>query len=328
MRHLQLNAPKGRILVVAFLAVLAAALPLGVSAAGSVRTIVAFDVGVGDYPEGLAIDERGGIYVGITFTGRVEKITRNGARSTLATLPAGADGLVVGLAVDEDQNVYAALASFDPQTHGVWKISRAGVAKRIAALDPNGFPNGLAFGAHGELYVTDSLLGAIWRIPAGGGTAEMWLQDPLLASDGSASWAGANGIAFDHGHLIVSNTNAGSLVTVPIERDGSAGTPRLMLQDPKLSGADGFALDARGGIYVAMSVAGAANTIVRVRPDRSIESIASAADGLDYTAKASQSTVGKTHSSCWTRSASVRKYSAWRFRTSSEPPLASSRSSA
>jgi sugar lactone lactonase YvrE len=56
------------------------------------------------------------------------------------------------------------------------------------------------------------------------------------------------------------------------------------VQSPKLSGIDGIALDARGGIFAAMSVAGAANTIARVRPDLTIEDIASAADGLDYTA--------------------------------------------
>ena len=41
-------------------------------------------------------------------------------------------------------------------------------------------PNDLAFDADGALFVSDSLQGAIFRIPPGGGAAQVWLQDTRL----------------------------------------------------------------------------------------------------------------------------------------------------
>ena len=38
---------------------------------------------------------------------------------------------------------------------------------------------------------------------------------------------GANGIAFYHGELFVSNTDKHTLLQIPIAKDGSAGTPAV-----------------------------------------------------------------------------------------------------
>ena len=87
--------------------------------------------------------------------------------SALAMVGVGASPLWLERALyagDAPGNVYAALASFDPATHGVWRISPRGVSERIAALDPAGFPNALAFDERGNLFVSDSLLATIWRI--------------------------------------------------------------------------------------------------------------------------------------------------------------------
>ena len=147
---------------------------------------------------------------------------------------------------------------------------------------PPAFPNGLAFDQHGNLFVTDSSLGTIWRIPSRGGAATAWLSSPLLAGDPSLSGTGANGIAFWHGDVYVANSDQMSIVRVPVSRNGSAGTPRVYVADPSIGFADGIAFDARGSLYVASSFT--SNTLVRIAPDRTIQLLATAADGLDYTA--------------------------------------------
>jgi sugar lactone lactonase YvrE len=264
--------------------------PLGAAATVPVATVVSLDPAANEFTEGLTIDRRGNVYVGLAFQGRILKIAPDGRRSTFATLPIGS-GLLIGLAVDAADSVYAAVDSFDPATQGIWRVSSARAAPiRVAALDPTGFPNGLAFDRQGDLFVTDSSLGTIWRISRFGGAATAWLSSPLLAGDPSLSGIGANGIAFWHGDVYVANSDRMSIVRVPVNRDGSAGTPRVYVADPAIGFADGIAFDARGSLYVASSFT--SNTLVRIAPDRTIQLLATAADGLDYTASVA---FGRSH---------------------------------
>ena len=63
---------------------------------------------------------------------------------------------------------------------------------------------------------------------------------------------GANGIAFTRADkaLLVGNTSDGTLVKIPIKKDGTAGTASIISHD--VLGADGLALDVKGNIYVAL----------------------------------------------------------------------------
>jgi sugar lactone lactonase YvrE len=265
-------------LLAATLATPVAAVPATVP----LTTFLSLDPSANEYPEGITIDKRGNIYIGLVFDCRILRLGPDGSRSTLTRLPIGS-GLLVGLAVDNPGNVYAALASFDPATHGIWRITPEGESQRIAALDPAGFPNGLAFDDRGNLYVSDSFLATVWRIGKGGGTAEAWVQSPLLAGDPVNGFGvGANGLAFWRGDLYVANTDLGSIVRVPVETDGRAGAPAIYVADPAIAFADGIAFDVSGGLYVANSLL--TNTLVRIAPGRTLETLATAADGLDYPA--------------------------------------------
>lgn len=247
-----------------------------------IQTIATYDASAGEWPEGLALDHGDNVYVGLAGTGEIRRIAPDGSQTTLAHLPVG-QGLLLGIATRSgDDAVYALLASFDPATHGVWRVGFDGSATRIAALDPSGFPNGIAFDHRGNLYAADSYLGLVWRLRPGG-TPQVWLRSPLLDPDPSGIGIGANGLAFDaHGDLYVANSDRSSVVKVPVRSDGSAGRPRIFVQDPRLHVADGLAFDTNGNLYVACSLGN--DTLFRVHTDRSIETLATAADGLDYPA--------------------------------------------
>jgi sugar lactone lactonase YvrE len=172
----------------------------------------------------------------------------------------GDDG-VLGLAVDSGGAVYAALVSPDPAVHGVWRITCDGSRRaRLPGSERMTFPNALTFDARGNLYVTDSFGGAVWRFPLVGtrrhfayGTGRPWAEHELLApaADDPLGFPlpGANGIGFDRpNRLYVANTEKGLVAQVPINRDGSAG--EAVVVTTGLATADGLAVDAHGGVHV------------------------------------------------------------------------------
>ena len=118
-------------------------------------------------------------------------------------------------------------------------------------------PNAITFDSEGNLYITESWGGAIWNVRPGG-TAELWLQDDLLAP---VTAFGANGIAYMHGALYVVNTDQGTVVKVPLRRDGSPGNPVVIASG--LNGPDGVTADAFGDLYLAVAYGA---QLVRIRP--------------------------------------------------------------
>lgn len=269
--------------IVLSLLVVLFALPAGASASSTVEVLVSFNPAAGEFPEGLAIDKTGNIFVSFTPIGKINKIAPDGSRSLLATLPTGGGFGPTGLAVDGQGNLYAADVTDNPATRGVYRIGRAGTVLRLPGSGAIMFPNGLAFDQRGNLYVTDSALGAVWRFARGGGAAELWVQSPLLAGTGALGLGfplGANGVAYRNGDLFVTNTEGAQLVRIPVRADGSAGTPELVVQDAALIGADGLALDVHGNFFVAVS---GQSTLLRIAAaGGAITTLATAADGLDF----------------------------------------------
>jgi sugar lactone lactonase YvrE len=245
---------------------------------GKVITVATFDPAQSQLPEGVALDDEGNIYVGFYPTGQILKIAPNGAQSTLATFDVGSNGGgIVGFALDEENNLYVCLASFDAATHGIWKVDPKGNTSLIANLDPTGFPNALVFDDNGNLFVTDSYLGAIWKVSKSG-EATLWLKDPLLAPIFAY---GANGIEFDRGDLFVANTDQASIVRVKLGDDSSSPHAEIFVQSPALYGADGISFDVRHNAYVTSDYI---NILVKVSPEGDIATLATAKDGLDFPA--------------------------------------------
>jgi sugar lactone lactonase YvrE len=193
--------------------------------------------------------------------------------------------------VDAEDDLYVADVSNVEGTHGIWKVTRDGQVSLFAALPPKtnpftgftgfGFPNGLAFDNEGNLFVTDSVLAAIWKITQNG-EATLWLQDPLL-NYGCCSF-GANGVEFDRGSMFISNTDLGLIARVARPAHGEPPRAELFVQDPTLVGADGIAFDEAHNLYVAID---RKNTLIRISPQGKLTTLATAGDGLDYPASTS-----------------------------------------
>src|SRR5262245_8448455 len=242
---------------------------------GQVRTQTVATFAPPSLPEGMAIDRQGTVFLSMAPTGELRMLDVKGSQSTLARFRVG-DGSLLGLTTDGDDNVYAVVASGnapDTDTQGVWRVRPNGTKDLVVGIGGGmGFPNDLAFDARGNLFVTDSGLGVIWRVEPGQ-QAAVWLVDPLLAgfSEGAAprcpnlaisSPIGVNGLAFTQsGNLRVSVTEYGRLIRVPVLADGRAGTPEVVVEDcAMLAGADGITLDQAGNVYVAVN---SRNQVVR-----------------------------------------------------------------
>lgn len=262
-----------------------AAIAAAIGEIGEVESVLSLDGGAGEFPEGIAVDRRGNVYFTLSPLAQVVRLAPDGESSIYATLapslPPGAPG-ALGVATTAAGDVLAALASFDPATHGVYSIDRHGTATRIDGTADIAFPNGLALDRRGTLYVTDSVTGAIWRVLAGG-AAELWIQDPLLEGTGAFGLGiplGANGIAIRQNSVYVTNVEDPAILEIPVRRDGSAGTPRVIVSGMDLLGVDGLELDVHGRLYAAVNIQ---NRIIRVDPGTG-EVTDLATDGVDFPA--------------------------------------------
>jgi sugar lactone lactonase YvrE len=185
---------------------------------------------------------------------------------------------MVGMALDQKENLYVALASFVPQVQtGIYRVPPGGGQAALFASDKAmALPNGLAFGKKGDLFFTDSFAGAVFRV-APDGKVSKWVEHPLLKGDRNFCPpvelpfdVGANGLAFDNrGDLFLVNTHGATVVRVPVNRDGSAGIPEVYAGPDcaTLKGADGLAIDSKGNLYVVDFLI---HKLVRVSKDKKV----------------------------------------------------------
>jgi sugar lactone lactonase YvrE len=255
-------------------------------------------VGNPGQPEGLAVDEHGLAYVGTNQSGKGD--ARAPSR-VFAYAPDGrllrsyviegqdlaADHGIDGLAFDGGGMLYALdriparVLRIDPitgrqETYATFRdlppCGRSGgghdCSATVSDLPP--FVDSLVFAPNGDLYATDLQQDVIWRIPRGGGQAQVFFADPRLESP-----MGPNGMQFlpDGRTLLFAVTGAlpqgppdsssGKLYALPVEPGPRAGTLRPFWQSRPADGPDGVVVGQSGRVYVALA---GANQLVELSP--------------------------------------------------------------
>jgi len=109
-------------------------------------------------------------------------------------------------------------------------------------------PNGMTFDKKGNIYLTDSFQGTVWRTGPTGGVPTAWVKSDLLISH-TPHILGANGLAFDRKEtaLFVGNTGDRTIVRVPVV-NGEAGKPEVFIIG--VNGPDGMFVDEDDRLWV------------------------------------------------------------------------------
>jgi len=224
-------------------------------------------------PEGITVDKHGDVYV-TTFAvsaasgpGRVFVFDDRGSLKRQLDV-AGSSNLLLGIAFHPQNNQLLVL---DFGAGNVLSVNPNTGASTVFSAIPGGGLNALAFDAAGNVYISDSFRGTIWRTGPRGGTATAWLTHDLLTTTGFPPF-GANGMGFnsDESALFVANTGNDTVVRVPVTA-GAAGTPQVFVNS--VNGADGLILDADDNLWIC---ANQADEIVVV--DRTGKAIAKLGD--------------------------------------------------
>lgn len=248
---------------------------------GTVRNFVILPDDV-RFPEGIAANPANGdIYVG-TFDGgfpnELLRYSRNGkllARRDFGITPLlglefdRAHGKVyianVGDFAGSQSKIQRIAANFNGATaiEDVAVIPPIGAPGTRIVANPDGsedtitfgsgarVPNALTFDKAGNLYISDSFQGAIFRIANPNACApscvvQTWAHDPLLATAGFPPF-GANGLVFnaDESALFIANTGDDRILKVdPV-------TKAISVFAESINGADGIVFDRLGRLWVA-----------------------------------------------------------------------------
>jgi hypothetical protein len=214
-------------------------------------------------PESLTMAPGGVLIVGSASSPFVYKV-RPGSTTAEKFIDASAEGpgtFFFGMLADAASNTlwtcqltpvpnttparrHTALRSFD-LTSGAPKI-------RWNLPGDDNVCNDFTIGPDKALYITDTIPGRIFRLPAGASTAELYLEHPTLR--------GVDGITFLDGTLYVNNVIFNKLYRIPVDAAGKTATPVDIWMDQPIKGPDGMRA-ANGKLIVAENGSGKISTI-------------------------------------------------------------------
>lgn len=129
--------------------------------------------------------------------------------------------------------------------------------------------NDFTIGPDKALYITDTIPGRIFRLPAGASAAELYLEHATLR--------GVDGITFLDGVLYVNNVIFNKLYRIPVDATGKPGTPVDIWIDQPIKGPDGMRA-ANGKLILAENGSGKISALT-INGDKA--SLTVLKDGLD-----------------------------------------------
>jgi hypothetical protein len=251
---------------------------------GHARVLAHLDQAAGQQPENIALEPDGSADLTFAYTGQVARVGLTGRVRVIAQIPVPGDGDVPGdhhkiflggIVRAPDGALYVAVSTGTAGGTGVYRVRPGAAPVRIAALPPDGFLNGMAADwPAGRLYVADSAHPVIWSVPVRGGAPAEWATGDALTPVGGF---GANGVKVHGGAVWVSNIGAGTLIRLPVRRDGTSGAAHVVADG--LGPIDDFAF-ADGGRTVLAAINQENRVVTIDRSGRVTEALTSA-DGLD-----------------------------------------------
>ena len=227
---------------------------------GQVETLAVLpDVtpGVPSSVEGLTVGPDGNIYVPTFGFNAAGALTGNAVMFILKP-----DGSLLRRVTIQGSSPHMLGLAFNPVNNFLLVLDFG--AGKVLHVDPltgnssvfmgpiaNSGLNALTFDKFGNVYVSDSFNGVIWKTGPLGGTPTAWSSDPLLSpGTGLTPPFGANGIEFNHAGttMFVANTAFHQIVQIPINPNGTAGAASIFITG--INAPDGIAIDRDDNLWV------------------------------------------------------------------------------
>ncbi|NVB42723.1 SMP-30/gluconolactonase/LRE family protein [Pseudenhygromyxa sp. WMMC2535] len=240
-----------------------------------------------ELPEGVAMSSDGTLYVGILTTGEIKAVELDGTTTSVAAMELDG-GFMPGLGIAPDGEIYvAASAPTEGSTgHGILHVDEgAGTVSLFAPFPLDTFPNHITFDASGDMLVSESDPGSIYKVDMATAEISLWADDPRLEGLAVAELGGlvlgANGSVFDKDYdtLYVSNSSTSEILAIDVLADGSAGSLTCFAgaaadcavdTSGYVEGPDGVAFDKHGNLYIA---SGLNDAIVRISKYGDVDTI-------------------------------------------------------
>jgi len=207
-------------------------------------------------PESLAAAPDGTLIVGSASTPFVYKI-RPGSTTPEVFIDASAEGpgtFFLGQLIDGNTVWSCVLTPVPGTTPAQRKTALIGsdlaTGKRKLRWDlpgTNSLCNDMAVGPDKALYISDTIVGKIFRLAPGATSAELWLEHRNLT--------GIDGLTFLNGVLYYNSVFFNNLYRVPVDAQGKPGTPVEIWMDAPVKGIDGMRI-ANGKIVQAENGSG------------------------------------------------------------------------
>ena len=251
---------------------------------GPVSVLATLALKYGQLPENIALAPDGSVDVNFNGANELANISSTGTITPLGALPSVPGGgtgtpllkmpFSAGM-VNNNAAIYSVFSTGVASLNGVYRTLPGDAPVLIAPLPAGSLANGLAENfTTGTLYITDSALGKVWTVSAAGGTPTTWASGPLLAG---VKGFGANGLKLHAGALYVSNTSLGTLIRIPVLKDGKAGVAKVVAKG--LTSIDDFAfIPGTNNLIAALNFA---NEVAYVQANGAHSIILTAADGLE-----------------------------------------------
>jgi sugar lactone lactonase YvrE len=242
----------------------------------------------GAFLENLSVDGRGRLLITSYLDKTLLAWNGRGAPMPLVTLdvhPVGVLARPRDIIVSAHGKSFADGPAFTA-TNQLLVLDRGGAVKTRVAVPDALFLNGMVALDANTILVADSLAGKIWRFNPATGVVDLWLADPLLATDPAnpSQRPGANGLKVHNGALYVSNSARGAIYRVPLSGTLPAGPLTLFAATGPV---DDFTFLSDGSIAAATHGA----RLIRVAPDgRIIDIMPSGCDACT-----SVTTYGRRH---------------------------------
>jgi len=225
---------------------------------GEVETFATLPAGNAN-PEGIAADKHGNIYV-TTFAptapagtlGQLFVFDRHGQLVRQVGVQ-GSSSALLGL---DFHPITGALLIIDFGAGKVLKVNPVnGHSEVFTTVTGSSGLNALTFDKQGNVYISDSFQGIIWKTGQNGApVATAWVTDAATLTTPGIPPFGANGVGFNKNETIlyVANTGSDTVVQIPVS-GGVAGKPSVLTNS--INGADGLILDDDDNIWVAANQA-------------------------------------------------------------------------